>query len=166
MRPAYLYHVTWQRSLRGIAERGLLASGSGGIAPAGYAAHARGRLFATGARGVLFWFGRSEDHASDRSDNPIGDGYTPVVLRLPDYRRRSEDDLGTRDAFAPAYIMRRGRVAPTLIDLWDGRRWLPVARWRRLDPKIGYTFEDDDGETLAWFKPAMQNPLLPKVYPW
>ena len=163
----FLYHITWYRSLPGIATRGLVASGGEGIAPRGssYATYSSGRIFATEREGIPFWYGRAEDHAQDRTDDPFKDGFTPVVLRFPRPRRMALDEIGSEDARADAYILERARIAPALIEVWNGRRWSGVARgqWRRVDSRQAYRFEKEDGETLAWFREDHDNPLVPPV---
>ena len=156
-----LYHIAWARSLPSIATRGLVASGGSGIArqDSAYAEHSRGRLFATELDGVRFWYGIAENHANDRSDDPLREGFTPVVLRFPDVRRKEIDPVGSDDAGAYAFVLTRVRIPPAFIEVWTGGAWVPIRAWRRVQPRRAYDFEREDGQVLAFFKE--RSPLIP-----
>jgi hypothetical protein len=155
-----LYHVTFFRNLEGIAEDGLLPAGGGrqGLGNYGWAHKARG-VFVSEAGGLIFWLSKAEDWANHRSDRVLDEGYVPVVLRVPRPRGDlEEDELGAGDAREGAWIL--GGVPPEDVEVWDGRAWLPVGEWERVDPALGVTVEDDDEGDLQWLK-GYDSPLTP-----
>lgn len=155
------YHVTYFRNLQSVADDGLSPGGGSAMGRGGYSGHSRGRLFMTEKAGLFFWFGRMEEHASDLSDDPLEDGYVPVVLRFPEPEGSEEDEPGTSDARATSLFSERG-VDPSDIELWDGSSWVQVSDWGSLDPSVSFdSEEDDDGEELRYFKPVDDNPLYP-----
>jgi len=155
------YHVTYLRNLSSIAEDGLSPGGGGAMGRGGYSGHSQGRLFMTEESGLFFWFGRMEEHAQDMSDDPLEDGYVPVVLRFPEPEGTEEDEPGTQDARAVSRFSGDGVDADD-IELWDGSAWIPVHDWESLDPSVSFdSEEDEDGEELHYFKDVRDNPLFP-----
>ena len=154
------YHVTFLRNLSSVADDGLSPGGGSAMGRGGYSGHSQGRLFMTEKAGLFFWFGRMEEHASDLSDDPLEDGYVPVVLRFPEPDGSEEDELGTSDARATSLFSEDG-VDPDDIELWDGSSWIPVRDWESVDASESFDSEDDDGEELRYFKPVDRNPLYP-----
>jgi len=162
--PEFLYHVTYFSRLERIATQGLLAGQGRSIGAPSYDSHAAKGLFLTEPEGIRFWFGKSENFAEHRSDNPYEDGLVPVVLRIDAASlsddKMSEDDLGTRDAFNQAYIYKDG-IAPDYLEIWDGSSWIPVEDYWDVDTLQAFTVEQDEdsGDDLYWFK--NDNPLMP-----
>ena len=156
-----VYHVTYYRNLDSIASDGLSPGAGSAMGRGGYSGHSQGRLFMTEEAGVRFWFGRMEDHASDLSDDPLEDGFVPVVLRFPEPEGTEEDEPGSRDALAASLFSEEG-VGPDGVELWDGSSWVPVSDWESVDPSESFDVEEDeDGEELRWFKDVGRNPLFP-----
>lgn len=156
-----VYHVTVHRRLGRIARAGLRPGQPGSIGGPAYDAHRRGRIFLTDAAGVFYWLGRAVLFAEHGSDRPMKDRLAPVVLRLRVPPPGMEEDLiGTRDALAPAWIS-TVPIPARLIEVWDGRAWLPVARWREVDHRLAFRPEKnpDGGRPIEWFVPDHENPL-------
>ena len=149
---AYLYHVTYFSRLDGIARRGLRPGHGRSIGAAIYDTHRKGAIFLTEKSGVGFWAERAEQWAVDQSDDPLGDGLVPVVLRVPDIDECEEDEPGTRDARADAWRC-TASIAADDIQVWTGRRWAPVEDyWDDVEPGSAL---DDEG----YFKAS--SPLVP-----
>lgn len=115
----FLYHVTSRPNAKRILKSGFVANASPLVGRGGgYEAHSRGRVFFTSKAGLGFWTSRVEDHLFDQYDDP-----PPIaVLRIPRTALEEHlvaDELGTRDARAPAYFVPaevlKGRIplAPT-----------------------------------------------------
>lgn len=159
----YLYHVTWYRSLEGLAEDGLQPR-SGGLGIGAYEGHSSGRVFLTGPGSVRHWFSRVEDHAQGRSDNVLEDGYIPVVLRVPEPEDISDDDVAQSETIAASesYYVEDG-FEPDRIEVWNGSAWIPVQDWDSIDPSDGVDIETDEdgGEDLHYLKDP--SPFLPPV---
>jgi hypothetical protein len=147
-----LYHVTFAGNVEAIQRQGLLP-GSGGKFGGGYAEHSRGSLFLTEPAGVYFWYHRIAATVSpfERAEE------TPVVLRfvpmVDEEEAMQEDELGTRDAGAEAYMF-QGEVAPERLEMWDGSGW---GLLNDVDPEGlvediqgEAALEEDDGE--EWYE--------------
>lgn len=154
----FLYHVTYYKDLGSIAGSGLAPGGGGSMGKGGYSGHSRGRTFMTEADGLSFWFGRMEEHAEGDSDDPLGDGYVPVVLRFPEPGGLAEDEAGTSDAGAGSYYLEDG-VPPDDVEVWDGSSWIGLGDWGSIDPSASFDTDEADGEEWHVFKG--DNPLLP-----
>lgn len=119
-----LFHVTYAFSIDGIREHGLLPGR--GQTFSTHASRSSGKVFLTEADGVSFWFSRYEEWAQHYSDDPVREGYIPVVLRV--YAVDLElhlDDEGTRDARADAYYTPRGVSIDDLLTVYTGDgQWL------------------------------------------
>ena len=172
-----LYHVTYYGRLPDIAEEGLAAGRARSIGAAAYDAHARGRLFLTEPEGVKFWHGRAEAFAEHESDQPHEDGLVPVVLRVHEDCFEPEelevDDLGTRDALAPAWAIRGEPFPADCLDVYAGpeRGWVPVEDYGVVDPLSAFDVQPnpdfdsdeygDEPEDLYYFK--WKSPLEPEL---
>ena len=156
----HAYHVTYYKDLGSIEEAGLDPGGGGAMGRGGYSGHSRGRLFMTEESGLFFWFGRMEEHASDLSDDPLEDGYVPVVLRFPEPEETETDEPGTRDATAESFYSEEG-VGPEEIEVWDGSSWAPLSDWESVDPSGSFDMDEFDDEIVHVFKDVRQNPLFP-----
>jgi hypothetical protein len=149
----YAYHVTFYRSLDAIEQEGLVPQASGAVGRGGgYAAHSQDRTFLSDCEGVDFWYNRSEDHAFSMADDPIEDGYTPIVLRV----EVSEDDLfddelGAEDSRHEAWFTTED-IEPEDIEVWDGNSWLPIDEWSTIEVGMAY---DEEGFMVY----QDQNPL-------
>lgn len=158
----YLYHVTYDGRLPGIAQEGLRAGRGRSIGGASYDAHVSGAVFLTEADGVPFWFHKAEEWANHASDDPLGDELTPVVLRV-DYESIidacEEDEHGTRDAMYDAWRCTTV-VEPGEIEVWDGDAWVEVDEG--VDPEGSYDqWTEDDGERYVTLRRDDENPLFP-----
>lgn len=162
-----LYHVTHYNRLSDIASDGLQPGRSRSIGGAAYDEHAKGRIFLTEADGVRFWYGKSEDFAEHNSDNPYEEGLVPVVLRV-DIAGIVDDELdvdedGTADSSVDAWMASEG-IDPEYIQVYTGKKWVPVDRWEEIDPKDAFDVDensDDSEDPLYYFK--SDSPLLPKL---
>lgn len=147
-----LFHITYERNLPGIAQDGLVP-GHTSLYPSGLHHHLRGAIFLTSPDGVFFWYTNSEEAMIHVSDDPQADGYTPVVLRVPEPEHGcAYDELGTDDANAPAFRCVTS-IPASKIELWDGEHWLPISQYQRLDTSSSY---DEDGYFSGDY------PLLPE----
>ena len=158
----HLYHVTWYKDLGSIDEEGLSPGGGSALGKGGYSGHSSGRLFMTDAGGLFFWFSRMEEHASHDSDDPLEDGYVPVVLRFPEPEGAEVDEAGTSDAMSDAFYTESG-VDPEDIEIWNGSSWVPIEDWDSIDPSESFDVDEDEDEGEEWhvFKDVHQNPLYP-----
>jgi len=157
----YAYHVTFANRLSGIAERGLVPVGGregSFMGRGGYAGYGDGKIFFTAKHGIGFWYHKAEQAATDLSDDPFSDGYTPVVLRAPMPKSVHEDTDGTLDAGHRAFYsyaaVRKG------IEVWTGTKWVPIrsaAHAEAIDARIG--FQDPDPIKKRRFKRTVDNPL-------
>lgn len=154
----WAYHITYHKDLGSIESSGLVPGGGGSMGKGGYSGHSQGRTFMTEEAGLLFWFGRMEEHATNDSDDPLGDGYVPVVLRFPEPEGLEDDEPGTSDARADSYYL-EGSVPPDDMEIWDGSSWIALADWDSIDPEESFELDEDDGEEWHVFKD--QNPLYP-----
>jgi hypothetical protein len=127
-----LYHVTFVKYLRGIAHRGLNPlSKSKGMATGSnnpLCLRCEGRTFLTEEAGIKFWYGCLEAWAFHESDDPLAEGFTPVVLRISDddVPEAHIDEEGTNDARAEAWYV-TSRIHHETIEVWTGARWACVA---------------------------------------
>ena len=156
----WLYHVTWYKDLGSIDESGLDTGAGKALGKGGYGGHSSGRLFMTDEGGLFFWFGRMEEHATHDSDDPLGDGHVPVVLRFPEPESIEPDEAGTSDAKSDAFYT-EGAVDSYDIEVWDGSSWIPLEDWGDIDPSISFDVDEDEGEEWHVFKDVRQNPLFP-----
>lgn len=167
-----LYHVTYFNRLEGIASAGLRPRMARSIGAASYDAHASKGVFLTEADGVSFWYSRAEAFAEHNSDNPMEDGLVPVVLQIDPagftMEELSDDELGSRDAFAGAYIHPTG-IEAEHIDVWDGEGWILVEDWQEIDVEQAFDREEsedeynEDGELEVWHTFKQDSPLEPDI---
>jgi len=155
----HAYHVTYYKDLGSIEDSGLSPGGGGAMGRGGYSGHSRGRLFMTEEAGLPFWYGRMEEHANDLSDDPLEDGYVPVVLRFPEPEETEVDEPGTQDARAESFYSEEG-VDPDDIEIWDGSSWIPLSGWEGVDPSQAFEVDEYDGESFHVFR--ADSPLLPR----
>lgn len=121
-----LYHVTFLNRLSDIAEEGLVPGSRRSIGGPALNGHAQGKLFLTTADGVSFWLNRADMFAYNDSDNPVREGYIPIVLRVRvPSKFLSPDDVGTGDAGADAFYTSQP-IEPSRIEYWGGRNWSGV----------------------------------------
>ncbi len=122
-----IYHVTYAANLPSIAEEGLLLCGGGaGVGRGGYEGWSKGKVFLTGKDNLLYWYGRVEEHGTDRSDDVRGDMLVPVVLRVKNLRRLlKEDTVAARDNQNDSFYVRR-RIPSSQLEAFTGDRWVPV----------------------------------------
>jgi hypothetical protein len=156
----YAYHVTYYRDLGSIEEGGLNPGGGAALGRGGYSGHSRGRLFMTEEAGLFFWFGRMEEHASDLSDDPLEDGYVPVVLRFPEPEETETDEPGTQDSTSESFYSEEG-VDPGSIEVWNGGSWVFLSDWGSIDPSGSFDVDEFEDEVMHVFKDVRQNPLFP-----
>lgn len=134
--PEYLYHVTYYSRLYpsdfgddegGIVADGLVPGAASAIGKgAGYVQHSEGKVFFTEGGGVHFWFSKAEEWADYSTEDTLGEGLAPVVLRFSgdwalDYNLE-EDPIGTRDAMHTAFST-KDPIPPEELEVWTGRAW-------------------------------------------
>ncbi len=154
------FHCTYAKNLSGIAKRGLVPSALPNLrraAPGNF----RG-VYLTEQDGLPVWFGKLEDWAWHDSDDPIGDGLVPVVLKVSTSCRLFEDELGSSDARARAAICPRP-IPPGAIRVWNGTSWIPVRDHADVDLTLAFDRDEaeDEEDSPGWFKPTNRNPLFP-----
>ena len=143
-----LYHITFHGRLRGIADVGL-RPGRGSTFGGGYAGHARGWTFLCDEDAVSGWFGKLRDIAESESDDPVEEGWVPVVIRLDndgEYLEVEDDELGNRDVIGGASYKTKEIVPPGDLEVWDGEEWIPLEEWESVDPELGVTRTIEEGE--------------------
>lgn len=121
----YAYHVTFANRLSTIAQRGLVPVGGragGAMGRGGMAGIPEARTFLTPSEGILYWYGKAEDQAHEMSDDPRGDGYTPIVLRVPKPKTVERDKLGERYSGRPSWAIAKA-IPASKIEVWDGTTW-------------------------------------------
>ena len=118
-----LYHVTFMNRLNDIAEEGLVPGSRRSIGAPALDGHAAGKVFLTTADGVSFWLSRAEMFAHNDADNPVQEGFIPMVLRV---RVPSKglviDEIGTDDAAAEAFYTST-TIDAGHIEYWGGTQW-------------------------------------------
>jgi hypothetical protein len=163
---AELYHVTYYRNLESIAEHGLVAGHGGAIGRGGYSGHSKGRVFLTEVDGVFFWMDRYEQFAQHDSEDPLNDGFVPIVLMIADgvVDQLIADELGSRDALGGAYYVEDLIITPDELLVWNGREWTTIDDWQSIDPQSSFAWVDDEDfdEGGFWqFGDLNDLPLLP-----
>jgi len=154
----YLYHITYASRLPGIEDDGLLADQPRSIGSGAYDSHRGGRVFATEQDGVFFWYARAEEWAEHNSDDLLEDELVPVVLRFSDGFAESEDEEGTRDARAQAWIV--SEIPPEEIEVWDGEGWSTLDAELDIESAL-VDLNDDESDPWWTFSHSHENPLLP-----
>jgi hypothetical protein len=109
----YLYHVTLRASAEHILQSGSLKSGYKKLAGKNLPANARNRVFLTDKNGVAFWvekvYWSAVNTGQYNYQNP-----DVVVLRVPKADLEgyglTPDDIGSREAHAPAWYVTGGFV--------------------------------------------------------
>jgi GNAT superfamily N-acetyltransferase len=140
--PEFLYHVTYLNRLNTIAEEGLLPNSRPSIGGMAYDGHRQGKVFLTEAGGIPFWIDRARTFAGNNSDEPVAEGYIPVVLRCPN-RDLGSDEAGTADACANAYYSVES-LSPEDLQVWVGNRWDNLeGMW--VDPEMYSQYGDEEG---------------------
>ena len=157
-----LYHVTYLANIEDIAYNGL-QRGSGQTFGGGYATYSTGKVFLASWRGVRYWFGKYEDFASDKSDNPIEDALIPIVLRVDvSGLELQNDDIGTKDAISKSYFIEE-EIEPNRIQAYDGHSWKGLEEIdveQIMDDALeAAQIEDDYGEEIIWPNFDMFRPL-------
>jgi 8-oxo-dGTP pyrophosphatase MutT (NUDIX family) len=157
--PGPLYHITFLGRLASIAEEGLVR-GAGDTFQS-YAGYARGWIFLTDEDALRGWFHKLHAIAESESDNPLEDGWIPVVLRVQQDVDAEEDPEGSRDVPEGASYRTREAIEPDALEVWNGHDWVPLDEWESIDPELGVTHELDDGEDLVWLDDADSSGLFP-----
>jgi len=154
-----LYHVTFSGRLAGIAEDGL-EPGSGRTFQS-FAGYARGWVFLTDEDGLRGWFYKIHGIAEGESDDPVDEGWVPVVLRTTRDVEVEDDPEGNRDVSEGKSYRTREKIDADDLEVWTGHAWVPVDEWESLDPELGVTREIEDDETLVWLDDADASGLFP-----
>ena len=143
------YHVTFYNRLPSIARNGIRPHSRESIGGAGLGEYKRGRIFITSPEGVSFWFERADSWAYDSSDDQLGEGWFPVVLRLPVPESFMDDchidRIGTREARAEAWAC-EATIPPEGIEIFFDGTWWPLRYLSEVDPEAGF---DDEGYFLG-----------------
>lgn len=155
-----LFHVTFWGRLPSILRDGLRPGGAQGMRL--FAVGNRHGVYLTEAKGVRFWFQKAIQYAEHEHDDPVKDGMIPMVLRLSLsdevlFSRCREDDLGSRDAYATAWVC-DDRIRPSDLEVWTGDGWEPLRTVPTLKTARRGTMAGDDGRILS---PSWNNGLLP-----
>jgi hypothetical protein len=150
--PTWMYHVTASANMPSIASRGLVPGSRSSISQTIPADHLDGVVFFTEASGVFFWYSRAEDAMVHTSEDPQGEGYTPVVLRTP-FFECDDDPLGSRDSGGHEAYRCDADVEPQWLEFFDGDQWREVTDW------------DDSYTAKAWDSDGYfdaETPLMPQ----
>jgi len=146
------YHVTYLKNLSNIAREGLVPGRPSNFGP-GYSGYSQGKLFFSDAGSVRFWAIRLGDLADNESDNPIEDGLIPVPLKVDLRADIYSDEIGTRDSQGRSIYITQ-QIPPTIIHVFDGRRWLPItsANFRNMGDRAlaAADVESDGDETYTY----------------
>ncbi len=156
-----LYHTTYARNLPSIAKHGLRPAAKAALMRAA-PGNIRG-VYLSSAEGVPFWFRKLVDWAQHDSDDPVGDGMVPVVLRVTTTCDTVEDTVGSRDAMSDAVVCSRP-IVPGAIRVWDGERWVPLSQG--VDQHKGARWvedEDFDEGGYADLLGPYESPLAPRL---
>lgn len=157
--PKYLYHLTFYKNIDSILENGLNHGFSSAVGRGGYAGYSAGKTFLTDLSGVKFWYSKMEENAQDLSDNIIEDQMIPVVLRIDvEGLEMQTDEIGSKDSSAQSFTTTLP-IEPEYIDIWDGSSWVSLED--EIDLHQAITIEEDNDETLIYFKPTYSNKLIP-----
>lgn len=167
----YYYHVTYYGRLSSIAQHGLQPGYAPAIGTAIYDTHRKGRVFLTTLRGVFHWFDRAEVWAQEHSENPLEDGFTPVVLSIDPKGLKSEpqsDDVANHETIHAHALFVESIIKPRHITVWDGEDWIEVKHWNDLVPERSYKHEvqeadSEDEDPVEWdvLLEWRDNPLFP-----
>lgn len=147
-----VYHVTYSGLLPLIAEQGLQPDRGPSMGEK-YETHRKGAVFLTDPAGLSFWHERAEEWALHRADDPVAEGFVPVVLRAWTQVPCELDEIGSNDANAPAWKC-LGVVPAGELEVWSGYEWLPVTDYDGVDASLAV---DDDGYMLNY----LENQLVP-----
>lgn len=130
-----LYHITFYRNLRYIAEEGLKPDQARTIGTSIYDEHRRGRIFLCGRKDVSFWYERAEAFAIDRSDDFISDGIVPVVLRVADswVEEVSQDTVAATESKRSDSWFYEGSIDASDLEVWTGAAWTYVDNYEAID---------------------------------
>lgn len=130
-----LYHVTFYRNLRYIAEEGLMPDQRRTIGTSIYDEHRRGRIFLCGKGDVSFWYEKAETFALDESDDFISDGAVPVVLRIVDswVEEVSEDTVAATESRRSDSWFYEGSIDASHLEVWTGDTWTSVDNYEAID---------------------------------
>lgn len=128
----WAYHVTYYHNLESISENGLNYKEFGGrnFEKPFLIRHSQtGNFFTLSLYGAREWISTLEEMANDRSDNPIEEGYIPVILKFKLNRNKQIPDRygGENDRKTTSEINQNG------LWVWSGRAWLPISEWDRVD---------------------------------
>lgn len=151
----YLYHVTYYAHLGSIEEHGLNPEHSAkSIGGSALEAHKGESLFFTEAEGIDYWLSKSSDWAFHNHDEPMENGWIPVILRIPfpdDFEEDDDwvvDEVGEMDSGHDAFMI-EASFAPDELELFYDGKWIPIGKWRDVDEEKsydegGYPVEDEE----------------------
>ena len=137
--PGDVYHVTYYRNLESISDHGLLPNQQSSIGGVAYDGHRENKIFVCGAGDISYWYELAEEWAGDKSDDPMNDGFLPIILRVSCgdvYVDDAAVDDGCDESF---YTLEP--VGPSDLDMWVGGRWVPVDQYDGID--IARAFDED-----------------------
>lgn len=166
--PEWAYQVTFLRNLDSISSEGLLPGVGGGIGIGAYSAWSKGKVFFGGPGSVSHWFERFEQHAQDRSDDPLEDGFVPVVMRFPMPEDPEHDEVAAKETISAqeSYYV-TDPVDPDDIEVWNGSSWIHVSDWESVDGSQAFDVDsdvdDETGDESEYRTFKSDNPLLPSV---
>lgn len=164
-----LYHITFVNRLPHIGVRGLRPGEAASIGGEEFDPHREGAIFLTSEKGIPFWYETASEWAIDFADDPLADGFVPVVLAVElQLETCTKDVAGTGDAGHRAYRCETV-VDPDYIRVFSAGetplapgQWLPVTGLADLDEaqvcyQVGCGMGVEDGEILH----PLENPLVP-----
>lgn len=143
----YIYHVTYYNHLGSIEAEGLDPERAGSIGGVGLEGHKEGKVFFTEASGLNYWLSKSIDWAFHNYDDPMEQGWIPLILRFQiphDFDENDSwivDSVGTDDAGHCAYMAELS-IPSEMLEIYYNGKWIPVDAWRGMDESSSY---DDDG---------------------
>lgn len=144
----YFFHVTYYNRLPSISSQGIVPNAP--ASSSGNYEHKQGKVFFTEASGISFWYGRAQEWAENRSDETLDVGFVPIVLRFFVYDEFEEDEVGSSDANARAF-MHDKQVEAEEIEIWNGVNWIPVYNYDQIDP--GKAIEDNQFKNPSPLEP-------------
>jgi hypothetical protein len=157
------FHTTYVLRLPGIARQGLRVGAARSLGAASYDRHASRGVFLSGYDGVSYWYQIAQAFAEHHSDDVLGDGLVPVVLRVSvDADDIEEDDVANLESVHADAFISRDPIDPGDIEIWDGASWIDIEDHDDIDPELGVEWEEDEDvdDGGYWLFPS-DPPLLP-----
>jgi len=121
-RNPHAYQVTYLRNMEGIAASKLMprAGTSAWLKPHLQYHSAKGVFFCSNPKCVQYWLDAMAEQAYTHSDQPLEEGYIPIILRFKLNRNSwKPDDLGE----TPGSFYTQKNIDSQGIEVWDGRAW-------------------------------------------